>query len=223
MGKKGMCRDKQCLYPEICNNLNVDHGEYLDILKKARAVPGVKKVFVKSGIRYDYLLADKESKFLKELCMNHISGQLKVAPEHASHKVLGFMGKEKIEVYNIFRKKYKDMNKRLNKKQYLIPYFISGHPGETMEDIVKLVEFLMDSGFVPDQIQDFYPTPGTVSTCMYHTGIDPNTMKKIVVAKGEKERRKRRILIQFSKRGNKSAAKKILRELGREDLAARIR
>lgn len=222
-GKKGMCKDKQCLYPEICENLNVDHKEYLDILKKARSMPGVKKVFVKSGIRYDYLIADNNHKFLEELCMNHISGQMKVAPEHASQKVLGYMGKEKIGIYNKFRKKYSDLNKKYGKKQYLIPYFISGHPGEKIEDVIELVEFLMDSGFVPDQIQDFYPTPGTVSTCMYHTGIDPRTMKNVTVEKSEEERQRRRTLIQFSKKGNSAEAKKILRSLGRDDLAARIR
>ncbi len=222
-GKKGMCRDKQCLYPGVCENLNVDHRDYLDILKKARSVPGVKKVFVKSGVRYDYLLADSNPKFLEELCMNHISGQLKVAPEHASPKVLGYMGKEEIGVYNKFRNKYKEINRRIGKKQYLVPYFISGHPGEEIEDVVELVEFIMDSGFVPDQIQDFYPTPGTVSTCMYYTGLDPRTMKKVKSVISEEERRKRRILLQFSKRGNKSEAKRILRRLGRDDLAARVR
>lgn len=222
-GKKGMCRDKQCLYPQVCENLNVDHKEYLEILKKARKVPGVKKVFVRSGVRYDYLLADNSPKFLEELCMNHISGQLKVAPEHASPKVLGYMGKEDIGVYNKFRNKYKDINKRIGKKQYLVPYFISGHPGEEIEDVVDLVEFLMDSGFVPDQIQDFYPTPGTVSTCMYYTGLDPRTMQSVSTVKSDEERRKRRVLIQFSKKGNKSEARSILRSLGRDDLAARIR
>ena len=222
-GKKGMCRDKQCLYPEICENLNVDHREYLDILKKARMVPGVKKVFVKSGIRYDYLLADGSPKFLDELCMNHISGQLKVAPEHASPRVLSYMGKEEIGVYNKFRKIYKETNNKLGKKQYLVPYFISGHPGEEIKDVIELVEFLMDSGFVPDQIQDFYPTPGTVSTCMYYSGYDPRTMNKVMSVKDSEERRKRRVLIQFSKKGNKSEAKRILHKMGRSDLAARIR
>ena len=222
-GKKGMCKDKQCLYPEICENLNVDHREYLDILKKARAVPGVKKVFVKSGIRYDYLVSDNNPKFLEELCMNHISGQMKVAPEHASQKVLGYMGKEKIGIYNKFRKRYSELNKKFGKKQYLIPYFISGHPGEDMDDVVELVEFLMDSGFVPDQVQDFYPTPGTVSTCMYYAGIDPRTMKEVHTEKSEIERKRRRTLIQFSKKGNSAEARRILRSLGRDDLAARIR
>ncbi|MDX1357464.1 MAG: DUF3362 domain-containing protein, partial [Clostridia bacterium] len=222
-GNKGMCREKQCLYPEICENLNISHREYLDILKKAGEIPGVKKIFVKSGVRYDYLLADENPKFLEELCMNHISGQLKVAPEHASARVLGYMGKEEIGVYNKFRKKYKEINKRIGKKQYLVPYFITGHPGEEIDDVIELVEFMMDSGFVPDQIQDFYPTPGTVSTCMYHTGIDPRTMKTVSTAKDSEERRKRRILIQFSKKGNKSEARRILGKLGRDDLAARIR
>ncbi len=223
MGEKGMCRDKQCLYPKICKNLNVDHKEYMDILKKAREIPGVKKVFVKSGIRYDYIIADSNTKFLEELCMNHISGQLKVAPEHASQRVLGYMGKDKIGIYNKFRKKYKEINKKIDKKQYLVPYFISGHPGEEMDDVIELVEFLMDSGFVPDQIQDFYPTPGTISTCMYHTGLDPGTMQKVHVVKSDAERRKRRVLIQFSKKENSAEAKRLLRKMGREDLALRIR
>lgn len=222
-GKKGMCKDRQCLYPQICENLNVDHREYLDILRRARNIPGVKKVFVKSGIRYDYVMADNNPKFLEELCMNHISGQLKVAPEHASQKVLGYMGKENIKIYEKFRKVYKDINERIGKKQYLIPYFISGHPGEDIEDVTELVEFLMDSGFVPDQIQDFYPTPGTVSTCMYYTGIDPRTMEHVSSVKSEEERMKRRTLIQFSKKGNSAEAKRILRKLGRGDLASRIR
>lgn len=222
-GKKGMCRDKQCLYPQICENLNVDHTEYLDILKRAGKVPGVKKVFVKSGIRYDYVMADSNTKFLEELCMNHISGQLKVAPEHASQKVLGYMGKEDINIYNKFRKAYKTINERIGRKQYLIPYFISGHPGEEIEDVMELVEFLLDSGFVPDQIQDFYPTPGTVSTCMYHTGIDPRTMESVSIVKSGDERKKRRVMIQFNKKGNVAEAKKILRKLGRSDLASRIK
>ena len=222
-GNKGMCKDKQCMYPEICQNLNVDQSEYLDILKSAGKIKGVKKVFVKSGIRYDYLLADKSPAFLEELCAHHISGQLKVAPEHASQRVLHFMGKDNITVYEKFKKRYTAINKRLGKKQYMIPYFISGHPGETMDDVIELVEFLMNSGFVPDQIQDFYPTPGTVSTCMYYSGIDPGTMKKVTVTQSAEERRKRRVLIQFSKKGNGNEARRILNANGRSDLAGRIR
>ncbi|MBN2883531.1 MAG: DUF3362 domain-containing protein, partial [Clostridia bacterium] len=219
---KGVCRDRQCLFPAVCENLNVDHMEYVEILKAARQIPGVKKVFVKSGIRYDYVMADSNGRFLEELCQNHISGQLKVAPEHASRKVLGYMGKEDITIYNRFRNKFLEINKRIGKKQYLVPYLITGHPGETMDDVIELVEFLMDSGFVPDQIQDFYPTPGTVSTCMYYSGYDPRTMNKIKTEKDPEERRKRRILVQFSKIGNKRSASEILRELGRNDLADRI-
>lgn len=219
---KGVCRDRQCLYPEICENLNVDHREYIDILKEAGKIKGVKKVFIKSGVRYDYLLADKNGMFLEELCQNHISGQLKVAPEHASRKVLRYMGKDDISVYKQFTERFFEINRRLGKKQYLIPYLITGHPGETMEDVLELVEFLMDSGFVPDQIQDFYPTPGTVSTCMYYSGYDPRTMNKVITVKDSDERRKRRVLVQFSKKGNKKAAAAILRKLGRNDLAKRI-
>ena len=219
---KGVCRDRQCMYPEVCSNLNVDHMEYLDILKAARSIPGVKKVFVKSGIRYDYLMADTNGKFLEELCKNHISGQLKVAPEHAGNRVLGYMGKEDISIYRQFSKRYADTNKRIGKRQYLVPYLITGHPGERMEDVIELVEFLMESGFVPDQIQDFYPTPGTISTCMYYSGYDPRTMQQVKTEKNPEERRKRRILVQFSKRGNRKPASDILREYGRGDLAERI-
>jgi len=219
---KDMCRDKQCLYPEICRNLNVEHKEYFEILRAAAKVKGVKKVFVKSGIRYDYLLADGNGKYLEELCRNHISGQLKVAPEHASRKVLGYMGKEDISIYRKFRKRFFETNKKIGKKQYLIPYLITGHPGETMDDVIELVEFLMDSGFVPDQIQDFYPTPGTVSTCMYYSGYDPRNMRKVITERNAEERRKRRILVQFSKKGNSKQAAEILRSMGRKDLADRI-
>ncbi len=167
-------------------------------------------------------MADTNGKFLEELCKNHISGQLKVAPEHASNRVLGYMGKEDISIYRQFSKRYADTNKRIGKRQYLVPYLITGHPGERMEDVIELVEFLMESGFVPDQIQDFYPTPGTISTCMYYSGYDPRTMQQVKTEKNPEERRKRRILVQFSKRGNRKPASDILREYGRGDLAERI-
>ncbi|MFO7611415.1 MAG: DUF3362 domain-containing protein, partial [Clostridia bacterium] len=222
MGKRGMCRDRQCLFPEICKNLNLDHSEYLDILKSAGRIEGVKKVFVRSGVRYDYLLADGNPAFFNELCANHISGQLKVAPEHASRSVLALMGKEDISVYKKFSAKYSQINEKIGKRQYLVPYFISGHPGETIGDVLELVEFLMDSGFVPDQIQDFYPTPGTVSTCMYYSGFDPRNMNEIASVRDGVEMMNRRTLIQFSKKGNGRKARELLRSYGRDDLAARI-
>jgi len=220
--KKGTCKNKQCMYPNICENLNVEHKEYLDVLRKLRNLDKVKKVFIKSGIRYDYLLEDN-SNFLNELCEHHISGQLKVAPEHASDKVLNLMGKPSVSKYITFKEKFDKTNKRLNKKQYLIPYLISGHPGETIKDCIELTEFLMNQNFIPDQIQDFYPTPGTVSTCMYFTEINPLTMKEVFVSKGEKNRKIRRALLQFNKNQNKKLARMTLIEYGRGDLAKRIR
>ncbi len=222
-GENGMCAKKQCLYPGICPNLKVDHSEYLDILREARQIKGVKKIFVKSGVRYDYLISDKNNAFLADLCKHHISGQLKVAPEHASKKVLGYMGKADADVYRKFKKMYDETNRKLGKRQYLVPYFIIGHPGEEMEDVIELVELLMETGFVPDQVQDFYPTPGTVSTCMYHSGYDPRTMEQVKTVKDTNEKRDRRILVQFSKRGNGRKARQILISHGRQDLASRVR
>jgi uncharacterized radical SAM protein YgiQ len=221
--QKGMCRNQQCLYPDVCPNLKVDHSDYLDILHAATGIKGVKKVFVKSGVRYDYLAKDGKTGFLTDLCKNHVSGQLKVAPEHASKKVLDYMGKPDADVYRHFKKMYDETNRKLGMKQYLVPYFIIGHPGEGMGDVIKLVEFLMETGFVPDQVQDFYPTPGTVSTCMYHSGYDPRDMGRVETVKDKNEKRKRRILVQFSKRGNRRKARAILTSYGRKDLAARIR
>jgi len=219
---KGLCKDKQCMYPTVCSNLKVDHKEYLSVLKQLRGLNGIKKVFVKSGIRYDYLLKDNDE-FINQLCEHHISGQLKVAPEHSSKKVLDLMGKQDILKYIQFKEKFEKINKRLNKKQYLIPYIISGHPGETINECTNLTEFLMNQGFIPDQIQDFYPTPGTASTCMYYTGIDPYTMKNVYVSKGDRQRKIRRALIQFNKKSNVRLAKRILTENRRLDLVKRIR
>ncbi|MBN2853782.1 MAG: YgiQ family radical SAM protein [Clostridia bacterium] len=219
---KGMCRDKQCMYPDVCQNLAISHHEYLTLLRELRKINGIKKVFVKSGIRYDYLLRDNDE-FLNELCEHHISGQLKVAPEHISPKVLDMMGKQDISKYIRFKEKYEAINKRLNKKQYLVPYFITGHPGETISDCIDMTEFLMNQGFVPDQIQDFYPTPGTISTCMYYTGYNPVTMEKVYVPKGDKERRVRRALMQFNKPSNRKLAISVLAENKRFDLVNRIK
>jgi uncharacterized radical SAM protein YgiQ len=185
-----------------------------------RKLPKVKKVFIRSGIRFDYLLLDKRwgKEFLDELCAYHVSGQLKVAPEHVSAPVLQAMGKANHGVYEEFRRRYSETNKKLGMDQYLIPYFISAHPGSTLNDAIELALYLKKTGFVPDQVQDFYPTPGTLSTVMYHTGLDPRSMEKIYVARGERERRLQRALLQFSHRENKKLVIEALREAGREDL-----
>ncbi|MEG0157089.1 MAG: YgiQ family radical SAM protein, partial [Anaerovoracaceae bacterium] len=186
---KGVCTHKDCLYPKPCSQMEIDHTRYLDILRTVRSLDGIKKVFIRSGIRYDYLVADKDQTFMEELCQHHISGTLKVAPEHISPQVLKQMRKPGKEVFEDFARRYERINKRLGLKQYLIPYLISSHPGSTLEDAIDLALYLKDSGFVPDQVQDFYPTPGTLATCMYYTELDPFTMKPVYVAKdmGEKK------------------------------------
>lgn len=215
----GVCRDKDCLYPHPCKNMIIDHGHYLKVLKAVRGLPGVKKVFVRSGIRFDYLMADKnKNEFLRELCEHHISGTLKVAPEHISPKVLGYMRKPSKEVFEKFVKAYYRENEKLGKEQYLIPYMISSHPGATLEDAIYLAEYLCDTGFVPDQVQDFYPTPGTLATTMYYTEIDPFTMKPIYVAKKMKEKKMQRALMHFHKKENKKTVIEALKMAGREDL-----
>ncbi len=177
----GVCPKKQCLFPKPCKNLRVDHTDYLKLLRKLRELPNVKKVFVRSGIRFDYLMYDKDHTFFRELCEHHVSGQLKVAPEHISDAVLEKMGKPSVDVYNRFVEEYKQINARLGKKQYLVPYLMSSHPGSTLKDAVKLAEYLRDLGYMPEQVQDFYPTPSTISTCMYYTGLDPRNMKPVYV------------------------------------------
>ena len=179
--KAGVCPEKQCLFPKPCRNLNADHSDYISLLKKLREIPKVKKVFIRSGIRFDYLLADPGHAFLKELCEYHVSGQLKVAPEHISDNVLKRMGKPENSVYRRFMKEYEKMNEKLGKKQYLVPYLMSSHPGSTLTEAVELAEYLRDLGYMPEQVQDFYPTPSTLSTCMYYTGYDPRTMEKVYV------------------------------------------
>ena len=197
-----------------------DHSEYIDLLRAVRAVDGVKKVFIRSGIRYDYLMADpKCDDFIDELCRYHISGTLKVAPEHVSDRVLYYMRKPSKKVFLDFDKKYKAANKKLGKKQYLIPYLISSHPGSTLEDAVELAVFLKEYGFVPDQVQDFYPTPGTLSTCMYYTEIDPLTMKPVYVAKNMGEKRMQRALIHYNKKENRDLVMKALKMTDKVDLA----
>ena len=218
--KSGVCTHKDCLYPAVCPNMTVDHSDYLDLLRAVRAVDGVKKVFIRSGIRYDYLMADPHcDEFIDELCRYHISGTLKVAPEHISDRVLYYMRKPSKKVFLDFDKKYKQTNKRLGKEQYLIPYLISSHPGSTLEDAVELAVFLKEYGFVPDQVQDFYPTPGTLSTCMYYTELDPLTMKPVYIAKNMEEKRMQRALIHYNKKENRELVIKALKKVGKVDLA----
>jgi uncharacterized radical SAM protein YgiQ len=216
--KYGVCKDKQCLFPEKCNQLIVDHKEYLDILKNLRQIKGVKKVFVRSGIRYDYVLQDKDNSFLEELCNHHVSGQLRLAPEHVSDKVLNYMGKPKFKVYLDFVEKFDQMNKKLDKDQYIVPYFISSHPGSTLEDAIALAQYIKETGHSPEQVQDFYPTPGTLSTCMYYTEMDPLTMEPIYVPNSFEEKRMQRALMQYDRKENYRLVKKALIKAGREDL-----
>ena len=216
--KYGVCKEKDCLYPKPCRQLVVDHKEYLDILRSVRGLPGVKKVFIRSGIRYDYVMADESGEFLEEICRHHVSGTLKVAPEHISLRVLARMRKPPKEVFEAFSKRYREINERIGKKQYLIPYLISSHPGSTLEDAVELALYLKKNGFVPDQVQDFYPTPGTLATCMYYTEMDPLTGEKVYVAKDVKEKRLQRALLHFHKKENRPLVKEALERIGRKDL-----
>ena len=214
----GACPGRQCLFPEPCKNLRADHSDYIALLRKLRALPKVKKVFIRSGIRFDYVLADSNRKFLKELCEFHVSGQLKVAPEHVADNVLKRMGKPESSVYRQFMKEYKDMNERLGLKQYLVPYLMSSHPGSTLTEAVELAEYLRDLGYMPEQVQDFYPTPSTISTCMYYTGLDPRTMEPIYVPKSSHEKAMQRALIQYREPGNYDLVKEALLKAGRNDL-----
>ena len=216
--EKGACKNKQCLFPTACKALNVDHKDYVSLLRKLRDIPKVKKVFVRSGIRFDYLMYDKSDTFFKELCEYHISGQLKVAPEHVSPKVLEKMGKPKREVYDSFVKKYYEINKKLNKEQYLVPYLMSSHPGSDLNCAIELAEYLRDIGHMPEQVQDFYPTPGTLSTCMYYTELDPRTMEKVYVPKTPHEKAMQRALIQYRLPKNYDLVLEALRKAGRMDL-----
>ncbi|MCI7619178.1 MAG: YgiQ family radical SAM protein [Firmicutes bacterium] len=217
--KSGVCTHKDCLYPVVCPNMTVDHSDYLDVLRAVRKINGVKKVFIRSGIRYDYLMADPNcDDFIEELCRYHVSGTLKVAPEHISDRVLYYMRKPSRKVFLEFDKKYKAVNRKLGKKQFLIPYLISSHPGSTLDDAVELAVFLKKYGFVPDQVQDFYPTPGTLSTCMYYTELDPLTMKPVYVAKNMEEKRMQRALIHYNKKENKDLVMKALKKVGKVDL-----
>ena len=216
--EKGVCPKKQCLFPTPCKNLKADHKDYINLLRKLRDLPKVKKVFVRSGIRFDYLMADSSREFLKELCMHHISGQLKVAPEHVSDKVLKKMGKPSNVVYQRFSTEYKRMNEKLGLKQYLVPYLMSSHPGCDMKEAVKLAEFVRDLGYMPEQVQDFYPTPSTISTCMYYTGIDPRSGEAVYVPKNPHEKEMQRALIQYRDPKNYDLIKEALHLAGRTDL-----
>lgn len=216
----GMCDRKDCLFPKPCNKLIADHKYYMDMLDAVRALPGIKKVFIRSGIRFDYMLADKEhgKKFLRQLCENHVSGILKVAPEHSCPNVLKAMHKPDINVFDRFSKDYREMNKKLGKKQYIVPYFISSHPGATLDDAVDLALYMHKTGFVPDQVQDFYPTPGTLSTAMYYTEMDPMTEKPIYVARTGEEKKLQRALLHFNRKENRRAVTEALKLTGREEL-----
>lgn len=216
--KYGVCKNRQCLHPEACKNLKVDHREYLDLLRKLREMPGIKKVFIRSGIRYDYLMLDKNDDFFMELCEHHVSGQLKVAPEHVVDRVLEKMGKPGRKVYDRFVKKFYEINRKLGKEQYLVPYLISSHPGSDLKAAIELAEYLKETGYRPEQVQDFYPTPGTLSTCMFYTGLDPRSMKPVYVPSGAKEKAMQRALLQFTKKENYELVHEALIKAGREDL-----
>lgn len=214
----GVCRDKDCLYPQPCPAMEVDHTEYRRLLCQIRELPGIKKVFIRSGIRYDYVMADKDSRFLKELCKYHVSGILKVAPEHVSPGVLAQMRKPGRKVFEDFCRAYRSVNEKMGMKQYLVPYFISSHPGSGLEEAVELALFLKRHGFIPDQVQDFYPTPGTLSTCIYYTGEDPFTKEPVYTAKTIEEKKMQRALIHFHKPENRERVKSALQKAGRPDL-----
>lgn len=215
---KGVCTNKQCLFPKPCKNLEADHTDYLELLRKLRDVSGVKKVFIRSGIRFDYVNVDTSPAFLDELAKYHVSGQLRVAPEHVSDEVLYYMGKPEHAVYQQFLKKFEKANAKSGKKQYVVPYLMSSHPGCTLKEAVKLAEYVRDMGFTPEQVQDFYPTPSTMSTCMYYTGIDPRTGKKVYVPKTTKEKAMQRALLQYKNSENCDLVKEALLLAGRKDL-----
>lgn len=216
--KSGLCKGKKCLAPTPCKQLQADHTEYLALLRKLRKIPGVKRVFIRSGIRYDYLLEDRDESFFRELVQHHVSGQLKVAPEHCSAAVLDKMGKPHIEAYKRFQKRYFELSGQAGKEQYLVPYLMSSHPGSTLRDAVELALFLKQEGLRPQQVQDFYPTPGTISTCMYHTGLDPYTMQPVFVPKTPEDKAKQRALLQYFRPENREKVRAALRQAGRADL-----
>ena len=216
--KRGACKDKKCMAPTLCPAVKVSHDDYLTLLRRLRQIPGVKKVFIRSGIRFDYVVADKDERFFKELIRHHVSGQLKVAPEHVSDRVLKYMGKPSFKVYEQFKDRFYELTKSEGKKQYLVPYLMSSHPGSTVDDAIKLARFLKKEGLHPEQVQDFYPTPGTVSTCMFYTGLDPNTLNPVYVPRTPKEKAEQRALLQYYRPENRQLVLSALRKAGRHDL-----
>ncbi len=216
--RSGTCKNRQCLFPNPCPNLKVDHTDYLELLHELRKLPGVKKVFIRSGLRYDYIMADRSGRFLRELCEHHVSGQLKVAPEHVNDRVLALMGKPSSQVYRRFCEAYERVNASLHREQYLVPYFISSHPGSDLPAAVELAEYLRDIHHQPEQVQDFYPTPGTLSTCMFYTGQDPRTGKKVYVARSPREKAMQRALLQYRRPENYALVRAALEECRRTDL-----
>ena len=218
---KGLCKGKKCLAPKPCGNLTVDHQAYLELLRKLRTLPKVKRVFIRSGIRYDYVMADQNGDFFRELVHYHVSGQLKVAPEHCSAAVLDKMGKPHIEMYKAFQKRFYDLTKSMNLEQYLVPYLMSSHPGSTMKDAIELACFLKEEGIRPEQVQDFYPTPGTISTAMFYTGLDPYTMEAVYVPRTPQEKAEQRALLQYFKPENHALIRAALIKAGRRDLIGR--
>ena len=215
---KGTCVGRKCLWPEPCKNLKVDHSDYVKLLREVRSLPGVKKVFIRSGFRFDYLMADPNKEFLREICQYHVSGQMRVAPEHVSDGVLKEMGKPKVDVYNSFVKEFEKINHELGLRQYIVPYLMSSHPGSTLKDAIKLAEYIRDMGYIPEQVQDFYPTPGTVSTTMYYTSLNPLTMEKVYVPRNPHEKAMQRALIQYRNPENYELVKEALLREHREDL-----
>lgn len=215
---KGACKEKQCLFPRPCKNLKADHKDYLSLLRELRSIPKIKKVFIRSGIRFDYVMADPDDTFFRELCEYHVSGQLKVAPEHIAGAVLEKMGKPEHGVYDAFAKKYKKINEQIGKKQFLVPYLMSSHPGSTLKEAIELAEYLRDLHYMPEQVQDFYPTPSTLSTCMYYTGVDPRTMKPVYVPVNPHEKAMQRALIQYRNPKNYGLVIEALRKAERMDL-----
>lgn len=215
---KGVCTNRQCLFPTPCPNMTADHKDYVSLLRKLRSIPGVKKVFIRSGIRFDYLLCDKDDTFFQELLKHHVSGQLKVAPEHICDTVLSKMGKPPKAVYERFIRKYEDYNRKIGEKQYVVPYLMSSHPGSTLKEAVALAEYIRDLGYMPQQVQDFYPTPSTVSTVMYYTGLDPRDQKPVYVVKNPHEKAMQRALIQYRNPENYQLVREALKLAHREDL-----
>lgn len=215
---RGVCPNRQCLFPKPCGNLTVDHSDYIKLMHELQSIDGVKKVFIRSGIRFDYCMADSDDTFMRELCENHISGQLRVAPEHISDNVLKRMGKPENSVYEAFLKRYDRINNKTGKKQYVVPYLMSSHPGSTMKEAIELAEYIRDLGYMPEQVQDFYPTPSTLSTCMYYTGYDPRTMEKVYTPVTYHEKAMQRALIQYRNPENYELVKEALIKNGRSDL-----